>query len=102
MATAMTTGASGCLTPQQRLVDCELMNQLNVIIGFARLLVESDRLDAQQRRYASHIAASGAQTYAILRAFFDEQRSGSHPGIAVADVSSPGPNLHNNTHIYLL
>ena len=51
-------------------VDCELMNQLNVIIGFAELLVESDHLDALHRRYASHIAASGARACAILRAFF--------------------------------
>jgi hypothetical protein len=58
-------------------VDCELMNQLNDIIGFAGLLVESDRLDVQHRRYTSHIAASGARACAILRAFFKEHRTGS-------------------------
>ena len=73
--------------------DCELMNQLNVIIGFAGLLVESDHLDAPHRRYASHIAASGARACAILRAFFKEYRAGSRLGIAPTEVSlSPGPD----------
>ena len=76
--------------------DCELMNQLNVIIGFAGLLVESDHLDAQHRRYASHIAASGARACAILRAFFNEYRAGSRPGIAPTEVSlSPGPDFRD-------
>ena len=63
-----------------RRVDCDLMDQLNVIIGFAGLLVESHRLDARHRRYASHIAASGARTCAILRAFFQAHRAGSRTG----------------------
>ena len=64
---------------------------LNVIIGFAGLLVESDRLDARQRRYATHIAASGARACAILRAFFREHRAGSRTGIVLNEASSsPG------------
>jgi hypothetical protein len=58
------------------------MNHLNVIIGFATLLAESDRLDAPHRRYASHIAESGARACATLRTFFSEHRAHSRSGIA--------------------
>jgi hypothetical protein len=65
---------------------------LNVILGFAGLLVESDRLDARHRRYASLIAASGARAYAILRAFFQAHRAGSRTGIVLNEAtSSPSP-----------
>jgi hypothetical protein len=73
-------------------VDCELMNLLNVIIGFAGLLAESDRLDARYRRYASHIAASGDRASTMRRAFFKEHRAGPRTGIAPEGASSsPGP-----------
>jgi signal transduction histidine kinase len=52
--------------PQRRL-DCELRNDLNVIIGFAALLAESDRLEEPLRRYAAHIASSGSRACASLR-----------------------------------
>jgi hypothetical protein len=61
---------------------------LNVIVGFAGLLVESDRLDARHRRYASHIAASGARACTILRAFFQEHRAGPQTGIVLNEASS--------------
>jgi hypothetical protein len=62
-------------------VDCELMNHLNVIIGFAELLAESDLLDEPHRRYASHIAAAGSRACATLRTFFKKHRAGSRSGI---------------------
>jgi hypothetical protein len=69
-------------------VDCELTDQLNVIVGFAELLLESDRLDARHHRYASLIAASGARACTILRAFFQEYRAGSRTGMVLNEASS--------------
>ena len=69
-------------------VDCELTDELNVIVGFAGLLVESDRLDARHHRYASLIAASGARACTILRAFFQEYRAGSRTGMVFNEASS--------------
>ena len=61
---------------------------MNVIVGFAALLVESDRLDARHHRYASLIAASGARACTILRAFFQEYRAGSRTGMVLNEASS--------------
>lgn len=76
----------------QRRIDCELMNDLNVIIGFAVLLAESDRLDETLRRYAAHIASSGSHACASLRSLLAKTpaviprdpcgvRSGSRSGL---------------------
>jgi hypothetical protein len=58
-------------------VDCELMNHMNVIIGFAKLLAENESLGELHRRYASHIATSGVHACATLRAFFKDPRADS-------------------------
>ena len=58
-------------------VDCELMNHFNIIIGFANLLAESESLDGLHRRYAAHIAASGARASATIRTFFKNRPSDS-------------------------
>jgi hypothetical protein len=63
-------------------IDCELRDHLNVIIGFAGLLVDSGRLDESQRRYASHIAAAGGRACAMLRSFLEEYRAGPRSRIA--------------------
>ncbi len=79
-------------------VDCELMNQLNVIIGFAELLAQSGSLDEPHRRYAAHIAVSGARACAILRSLFHERGSGVRSGTTPIEASpSPGPASEKRT-----
>ncbi len=93
------TPQSGAITPGPEplggltsRVDCELMNQLNVIIGFAELLAQSGRLDEPHRRYAAHIAVSGTRACAILRTLFQEHGSGVRSRITPIEVS-PSPGL---------
>jgi hypothetical protein len=59
----------------RRRIDCELMNDLNVIIGFAEILAGSSRLDDPQRRYATHIVSSGSRACATLKSLFEKNRA---------------------------
>ena len=94
------TSVAGSEPIEESRVDCELTNELNVIIGFAELLVESDRLDARNAGTPHTSPHPGLKPTRSYGPSSTSSGPAPVPG-SPSPMSHPlRPNLHNKNHIY--